>query len=150
MPPENPCQMVFPNGCASPFAIRGRCSAVLWLKFLTEIDEKTRTVPQELLENAEVSEALEIVEESAYSAAEMAAYEGYWDAVRREATIIGELNDAREELAEERMKLGAANAERDAAVEKLRQSARQMKADGMAVETIAKYTGLKAGEIAAL
>ena len=137
MPPENPCQMFFPNGCASPFAIRGRCSAVLWLKFLTEIDEKTRTVPQELLENAEVSEALEIVEESAYSAAEMAAYEGYWDAVRREATIIGELNDAREELAEERKK-------RDAAVEKLRQSARQMKADGMAVETIAKYTGLTA------
>ena len=124
--------------------------AVLWLKFLTEIDEKTRTVPQELLENAEVSEALKIVEESAYSAAEMAAYEGYWDAVRREATIIGELNDAREELAEERMKLGAANAERDAAVEKLCQSARQMKADGMAVETIAKYTGLTAGEIAAL
>ena len=107
-------------------------------------------MPQELLENAEVSEALEIVEESAYSAAEMAAYEGYWDAVRREATIIGELNDAREELAEERMKLGAANAERDAAVEKLCQSARQMKADGMAVETIAKYTGLTAGEIAAL
>ena len=117
--------------------------AVLWLKFLTEIDEKTRTVPQELLENAEVSEALEIVEESAYSAEEMAAYEGYWDAVRREATIIGELNDAREELAEERKK-------RDAAVEKLRQSARQMKADGMAVETIAKYTGLTDDEINAL
>ena len=116
---------------------------VLWLKFLTEIDEKTRTVPQELLENAEVSEALGIVEESAYSAEEMAAYEGYWDAVRREATIIGELNDAREELAEERKK-------RDAAVEKLRQSARQMKADGMAVETIAKYTGLTVAEIAAL
>ena len=100
-------------------------------------------MPQELLENAEVSEALEIVEESAYSAEEMAAYEGYWDAVRREATIIGELNDAREELAEERKK-------RDATVEKLRQSARQMKADGMAVETIAKYTGLTADEIARL
>ena len=95
------------------------------------------------MENAEVSEAVEIVEESAYSAEEMAAYEGYWDAVRREATIIGELNDAREELAEERKK-------RDAAVEKLRQSARQMKADGMAVETIAKYTGLTADEIARL
>ena len=117
--------------------------AVLWLKFLTEIDEKTRTVPQELLENAEVSEALEIVEESAYSDAEMAAYEGYWDAVRREATFVGE-------LAEERKKLDAAKAE----LEKLRQdklnTARQMKADGMAVGTIAKYTGLAADEIARL
>ena len=117
--------------------------AVLWLKFLTEIDEKTRTVPQELLDNPEVSQALEIVEESAYSDAEMATYDGYWDAVRIEATIIGGLNDARKELAEERKK-------RDAAVEKLRQSARQMKADGMSVQTIAKYTGLTADEIKAL
>ena len=138
--------------------------AVLWLKFLTEIDEKTRTVPQELLENAEVSEALEIVEESAYSAEEMAAYEGYWDAVRREATIIGELNDAREELAEERKnrdaavaRADAANARADAAtaeLEKMRkdklQTARQMKADGLPVETIAKYTGLTADEIRSL
>ena len=131
--------------------------AVLWLKFLTEIDEKTRTAPQELLDNPEVSKALEIVEESAYSAAEMAAYEGYWDAVRREATFVGELDDARVELAEERKKLDAAKAERDAAkaeLEKLRQdklnTARQMKADGMAVGTIAKYTGLAADEIARL
>ena len=150
MPPENPCQMVFPNGCASPFAIRGRCSAVLWLKFLTEIDEKTRTVPQELLENAEVSEALEIVEESAYSAAEMAAYEGYWDAVRREATIIDELNDAREELAEEKKNRDEAVARADAAVEKLRQSARKMKDKGFAVADIADLTGLTADEISAL
>ena len=117
---------------------------------LTEIDEKTRTAPQELLDNPEVSKALEIVEESAYSDAEMAAYEGYWDAVRREATFVGELDDARAELAEERKKLDAAKAE----LEKLRQdklnTARQMKADGMAVGTIAKYTGLAADEIARL
>ena len=54
------------------------------------------------------------------------------------------------ELAEERKKLDAAKAE----LEKLRQdklnTARQMKADGMAVGTIAKYTGLAADEIARL
>ena len=48
-------------------------------------------------------------------------------------------------------KLDAATAERDAAIEKLKQdkiqSARQMKADGMAAETIAKYTGLSTAEI---
>ena len=49
--------------------------AVLWLKFLTEIDEKTYTAPQELLDDPEVSKALEIVEESAYSDAEMVAYD---------------------------------------------------------------------------
>ena len=138
--------------------------AVLWLKFLTEIDENTHTVPQELLDNPEVSKALEIVEESTYSDAEMAAYEGYWDAVRREATIIGELNDAREELAEEKKsrdeavaRADAAMAERDAekaradtAVEKLRQSARKMKAKGFSTKDIADLTGLSAAEIAAM
>ena len=44
----------------------------------------------------------------------------------------------------------AATAERDAAREKLRQSARQMKTDGLAVEIIAKYTGLSAAELATL
>ena len=51
-------------------------------------------------------------------------------------------------------KLDAATAERDAAIEKMRQdkldTARQMKADGLPMETIAKYTGLAAGEIKAL
>ena len=124
--------------------------AVLWLKFLTEIDEKTRTAPQELLDNPEVSKALEIVEESAYSEAEMAAYEGYWDAVRREATIIGELNGAREELAEERKKRDAEKARADAAIEKLRQTARNLKAMNLTNEQIAEATGLTAAAIAAL
>ena len=128
--------------------------AVLWLKFLTEIDEETCTVPQELLDDPVVSKALEIVEESAYSDEEKAAYEGYWDAVRREATIIGELNDAREELAEEKKNRDAALAERDAAtaradaaVEKLRQSVRKMKDKGFSAADIADLTGLTADEI---
>ncbi len=135
--------------------------AVLWLKFLTEIDEETCTVPQELLDDPVVSKALEIVEESAYSDEEKAAYEGYWDAVRREATIIGELNDAREELAEEKKnrdkaearadaeksRADAVTAERDAAVEKLRQTARNLKALHLTNEQIAAATGLSASEI---
>ena len=138
--------------------------AVLWLKFLTEIDEKTRTAPKELLDDPEVSKALEIVEESAYSDAEMAAYDKYWDAVRVEATIIGGLNDARAELAEEKRnrdaekaRADAATAERDAekaradaAIEKLRQTARNLKAINLTNEQIAAATGLTADEIGTL
>lgn len=47
----------------------------LWLKILTKIDKKTHVASQELLDNPVVSQALEIVEESAYSEAEMAAYD---------------------------------------------------------------------------
>ena len=134
---------------------------VLWLRFLTEIDEKSRIAPAELLENPQTSQALEILEESAYSEAEMLDYDRYWDQVRRDKALMDERDAARAELDETNAKLDAAHAkldaataradaataERDAAVEKMRKSARQMKADGMSVETIAKYTGLTADEI---
>ena len=135
--------------------------AVLWLKFLTEIDEKTRAAPQELLDNPEVAQALEIMEVAAYSDAELAAYDGYWDAVRVEATIMGELNDARADLLDAQAKVAEANAradaataERDAAIEKMRQdklqTARNLKAMNLPNEQIAAATGLAAEEIDAL
>ena len=117
---------------------------VLWLRFLTEIDEKARSAPAELLENPQTSQALEILEESAYSEAEMLDYDRYWDQVRRDKALIDDLDEAHAKLAAATTRADAATAERDAAVEKLRQSARQMKSDGMAVQTIAKYTGLSA------
>ena len=130
--------------------------AVLWLKFLTEIDEKTRAAPQELLDNPEVAQALEIMEVAAYSDAELAAYDGYWDAVRVEATIMGELNDARADLLDAQAKVAEANAradaataERDAAIEKMRQdklqTARNLKSMNLPNEQIAAATGLAAG-----
>jgi len=138
--------------------------AVLWLKFLTEIDEKTRAAPQELLDNPEVAQALEIMEVAAYSDAELAAYDGYWDAVRIEATIMGELNDARADLLDAQAKVveataardalaterDVANARADAATEKLCQTARNLKAMNLTTEQIAAATGLTAEEIAAL
>ena len=145
--------------------------SVLWLRFLTEIGEDTKKAPQDLVDDPHVNQALEIVEESAYSEAEMYAYDRFWDYASRKATeeagmkaAIAERDAAvaeRDAANAERdaanaqrdaanAERDAANAERDAAVEKLRQSARQMKTDGMAVETIAKYTGLPADEITAL
>ena len=141
---------------------------VLWLRFLTEIDENTKKVAKALLDDPHVNEALEIVEESAYSEAEMLAYDKFWDRVSRETTREANLKEAEEKLgamtAERdaaKARADAATAERDAAnaradaVEaKMRQdkldTARQMKADGLPMETIAKYTGLAAGEIKAL
>ena len=95
----------------------------------------------------QAGEALEIVRESGLNDAERAAYEGFWDRVSIEATKKAYMDKA---IAGR----DAAIAERDAAIAKLRQdkldTARQMKADGLPMETIAKYTGLAAGEIKAL
>lgn len=123
---------------------------VLWLRFLTEIDEKTRQPPQELVDDPHVNEALEIVEESAYSRGEMLAYDKFWDRMSREAGVERQLKQAaadREALKEATAERDAATARADAAVEKLHQTVRQMRASGMALEMIAKFTGLTIAEI---
>ena len=67
-----------------PQTISEKKMQVLWLRFLTEIDENTREVPEELLESPEVKRAIEVIEESAYSDAELAAYDKFWDTIRVE------------------------------------------------------------------
>jgi predicted transposase/invertase (TIGR01784 family) len=62
--------------------------AVLWLRFLTEIEEKTKVAPAELLDNAEIQEAITLCEEGAFSEEELAIYDQYWDSVRTEKSVI--------------------------------------------------------------
>ena len=141
---------------------------VLWLRFLTEINDKTREVPAELLENAEVREALEIVERAAFSDAEMRAYDKFWDNVSVNVTLENarkrEINAAKKEIAEAKAKAEEAKAEAEEAKaeaeeakaeaeeakEKILTAARKMKAKGYAVEAIIDITGLTAEEIEGL
>lgn len=61
---------------------------LLWLRFLREIDEKTITVSQELLDVPEIAQAVGLAEESAYTPAELSFYQSYWDQVSREKTLM--------------------------------------------------------------
>jgi predicted transposase/invertase (TIGR01784 family) len=47
----------------------------LWLRFLTEINEKTENVPQELLDNDEIREAVGYVERGKYTKEQLEAYD---------------------------------------------------------------------------
>ena len=75
-----------------PHSILEKKMAVLWLKFLTEIDENTTTVPQELLDNPETSKALENVEESAMTKDELLAYDDFWDKLGAERLLFIDSN----------------------------------------------------------
>ena len=148
---------------------------VLWLRFLTEIGrDGADEVSQDLLDNPQTGQALEIVRESAYSKEEMAAYDGFWDYVSRRKGELAELERKAKELERaakeleraagavrardaaiaerdaEKARADAATAERDAVTEKLRQTARNLKAMNLSVEQIATATGLTADEIKAL
>ncbi|MDE5611784.1 MAG: Rpn family recombination-promoting nuclease/putative transposase, partial [Odoribacter sp.] len=60
---------------------------VLWLRYLTEIDERTREVPVELMENPDIRKAVSILEESAFTPAQLQGYEDFWDGVSVERTM---------------------------------------------------------------
>ena len=61
---------------------------LLWLRFLQEIDEKTTQVSSDLLDVPEISKAVELAKQAAYTSEELIAYEAYWDSVRTERTLL--------------------------------------------------------------
>ena len=85
-----------------PQSFSERKMQILWLRFLTEINENTKEVPAELKENAEVNQALEIVEIAAFSDEEMRAYDKFWDRVSTQRTYEEEIKQKAEEEANKR------------------------------------------------
>ena len=71
-----------------PYSIKEKKMAVLWLRFLTEINRSTDEVPSELLENEETRKAISLVEKSAMSEAQLDAYERFWMNVNDEEAFI--------------------------------------------------------------
>ena len=104
----------------------------LWLRFLTEIDEATKSVDKVLTDNPEISEALEIVERSAYSDGDLYKYNDY------RLEIITQRNAMKNERED-----GYAEGAKAQAIE----TARRMIAKGLDVATIAELTGLAPDEI---
>ena len=107
----------------------------LWLRFLTEINENTKEVPKELLENEYISEAIGYMERAAYTKEQLDAYyQRKIDNITsrsmlENAEAIG-LEKGRKELEEEREKM-VINSHRA----------------GVPVETIETITGLTVGQI---
>ena len=122
--------------------------AVLWLRFLTEIDEQTKEVPQELLDNPETSKALKTVEESAMSKDELLAYEDFWDKLGAERLLFVDSNRrSMEEGREEGRKEGREEGRKEGLKEGRTDVARNLLSIGMTLEDIAKVTGLEIQDI---
>ncbi len=59
----------------------------LWLRFFTEIKDKTEQISAELTKNPRIKEALDILQESAFTQDELEQYDKYWDTISTERTI---------------------------------------------------------------
>jgi len=83
----------------------------LWLRFLTEIDENTTETPKEFDSVANIKEALEIVQESAFTPEELEHYDKYWDSVSIERTVVDDLENAKILLEKNKIEIEKSNKE---------------------------------------
>ena len=132
----------------SPKSIAEKKMAVLWLRFLTEIDEHTQQVPDELLENPDTRKALQILEKSAFTDGQLQAYSDFWMAlvderVLREGSYKKGIVEGRAKGLAEGLAEGEAKGRAEGRVD----VARNLKAMGLSVDDILKATGLTAAEI---
>ena len=109
---------------------------VLWLRYLTEVGENKSSVAPELLSDPEVGKALSEIRASAFTDAELAGYDKFWDQVSVEVTLYN--SGERKGRAEGRLE-----GERQKALE----IARKLKALGQSVTEIASLTGLSLEEV---
>ena len=72
----------------TPHSIADKRMMVLWLRFLTEINSNTKEVPSDLLNDPEIGKAVEELEISGFTDAELRAYDKFWDSVSVERTLL--------------------------------------------------------------
>ena len=68
--------------------LKEKALGVLWLRFLAEIENRTEQVSDDFQLEPDLREALEILEESAFSREELDRYDRYWDTIISEQTLI--------------------------------------------------------------
>lgn len=120
---------------------------VLWLRYLTEIDEDTREVSKELLENPEISKAVEELEKSAFTEEELLGYDHFWDMIAANRLLmIGSERKGHKRGHEEGYKEGITQGHQEERV----RNARAMKSRGFQPDIISEITGLSLSEIAEL
>ena len=109
---------------------------VLWLRYLTEIDEKTTKVPEELLENPEIKKAVTVLEESAFTPEQLLRYEKFWDIISVEKTLISSAE-----------RKGLEKGKAEGRIAEKYEIARNMKSANIPIESIMQFTNLSKEEI---
>ena len=112
----------------TPHTFTEKKMQVLWLRYLTEIDEKTKTIPAELLASPEIAKAVSEIEESAYTEEELLGYDEFWDLVSVEKTLAGRLERLTKANDEAKEKLKATSSQLEAISTQLEATSSQLEA----------------------
>ena len=123
----------------TPHSIADKRMMVLWLRFLTEINSNTKEIPADLLNDPEIGKAVEELEISGFTDAELWAYDKFWDSVSVERTLIDDsYQKGKEEVIAEGMEKGKTEGKHEANTE----TAQRLLAMGLSAEQVAKATQL--------
>ena len=136
----------------TPQSISDKRMMVLWLRFLTEINSNTKDIPSDLLNDPEIGKAVEELEISGFSDAELRAYDKFWDSVSVERTLIDDSyqkgkEKGKEEGIAEGMEKGMKQGMEKGMNLRSLEIARKMLAKGMDDASVMDMTGLTAEEI---
>jgi predicted transposase/invertase (TIGR01784 family) len=115
----------------NPKTFEDRKVGALWLRFLREAED-LEDIPEEFQNNPEIVMAMELAQESAYTAEELGSYDAYLDAIRVEGTV-------RADALEEGKQIGIK--------EEKKHTVRMMLQEGIDTETVSKITGISIEDI---
>ena len=128
----------------TPHSIADKRMMVLWLRFLTEINSNTKDIPSDLLNDPEIGKAVEELEISGFTDAELRAYDKFWDSVSVERTL---LDDRYQKGMEKGIETGFEKGMEKGMSQRSLEIAKKMLAKGMDEASIMDMTGLTAEEI---
>ena len=121
---------------------------VLWLNFLNILNENTRELPPEMLENEFIRKAAELCERGAFTPEELEAYDKYWDIIRTEKSIReGARQEGLEEGRAEGRVEGRAEGRAEGEIHALEQVVVDAKQNGFSLEQIQSFTKLPVEKI---
>ena len=128
--------------------VKGNTKMDLWMRYFTEMTEKTRRPAPELLADPDIAKAIELLEIINYTEAEMEQYERYWDSVSVEATWkhIGHRDGLKEGM-EMGIEQGMKKGMEKGFAEGQQRIILNMLTNGFDITTVAKATGLDETEI---
>jgi flagellar biosynthesis/type III secretory pathway protein FliH len=117
----------------TPESLIEKKMAVLWLRFLKEINDQHSLVPpKELDKNIYIHQALKLCEEGAFTDEERASYEKSWDIIRTENAVrYTERKEGMEEGMEKGMKKGLAEGMEKGLAEGMEKGIEKGLAEGM-------------------
>ena len=127
----------------TPHSIADKRMMVLWLRFLTEINSNTKEIPADLLNDPEIGKAVEELEISGFTDAELWAYDKFWDSVSVERTLIDDsYQKGKEEGMEKGIAEGIEKGRAEGKHEANTETAQRLLAMGLSAEEVAKATQL--------